>query len=362
MKVRVQEFMKVNIILILTIILLICNRCKETTTHAESLSVSQRVTEGADQVNVKLDSIYDQVRLLKIRTEDKTNLYAIQKNNKWGVTNIRNEKLTEVIYDEVVSLKIAFALKLENEWSIHNAKCEELKSFSCDELEGHRDTHFIASKGNLKALIGLTSMTDFLFDEITGPRESEGYFYGSVGNRWSAYDLQGMEINDLTQVQIAALKALNDYSVSLYGFGPIRLGMRVGEVEDVVGIKFVENGSTSDCIQMEFETGFPLLRFLFEKKEGIRLLERIYFGETVIKTKSGVGINSTEEDLLSAYGDKMLKKPHKYNENCVYYYFVPVDEKDQLYRLNFDYDFVDDRVRHFSVGRIPAISYVEGCF
>ena len=201
-----------------------------------------------------------------------------------------------------------------------------------------------------------------LFDEIIDLAEKESYVYGKLDGNWKAYDLNGNRLDSLTAIQSKALKALNEYSVSLYGYGPIRLGMTVTEVEDVVGLSFIANESTSDCKMMFFDNGFPSIRLLFEIRGNQRQLERIYIMEPSIKTKSGIGLGSTETEILSAYGDKMKTQPHKYSAESVYYYYVPVDKKDKDYRLNFDFNKTEDRVKFYSVGRDPAIFYVEGCF
>lgn len=353
--------MKIKVTLILGVFLIALWSCKDTGQAVTANTSSESSNRKSNVGYVNLDSLYDQVVYLKTRIEVGERLLAVQKNGKWGITNHQGDDLVDLAYDDVASIKSSFALKKNGNWSIHNDKLVELISIKCDHLEGHNETHYVASIKNRKALISDKTSMDFIFDEISGPKGNENYFYGKDGS-WKAYHLSGIEIKKISIEQLAALKALNEYQVTLYGCGPIRLGMSEQEVEQAIGLTFLENRSSSDCKMMQFGAGFPAMGFLFDRKKDTRLLERIYINEPSIKTKSAIGIGSTEKEILNAYGNKMQKQKHKYSDQCVYYYYVPIDKNDQEYRLNFDYNFEEDRVRHYSVGRVPAIEYVEGCF
>lgn len=357
-----MDLMNTDTLILLFLVCIIAVSCESSANRGKDKLVPIEPIQISLQKPVELDSLYNKIGNLKTRTESDWALLAVSNNTKWGVVNSQGTVLLNLAFDNFASVKASFAMNKSGLWTIYNAKSEALHSIACDNLVGHRDSHYIAMLGGKKALVNENSSTPYLFDDITGPREDKGYFYGKISDVWRAYDLEGQIVDNLSKIQRVGLQALNNYKVSLYGYGPIRLGMSIPEVEKTIGLKFIENGSSSDCKMMEFEEGFPLVRMLFDMKDGIRLLERIYINESTIKTKSGIGIYSREKEILNAYQGKMEKQSHKYNEQCLYYYYVPADEKDQAYRLNFDYNFKEDIVRHYSVGRVPAIFYVEGCF
>jgi hypothetical protein len=108
-----------------------------------------------------------------------------------------------------------------------------------------------------------------------------------------------------------------------------------------------------------YGNNFPTFFFLFEEKKGKLTLERIYINDPAIKTKSGIGIGNSKTNLIAAYGDKIQTEQHKYDQNGSYLYFVPVDNVDKEYRINFNYD--GSKIDGYSLGRMPAVMYVEGC-
>lgn len=310
---------------------------------------------------LQLEELYDEVIILKMTTPSNGNLFAIRKAEKWGITSRYGGGFIEPQFENYSSTKNTIALKKDSIWNIYGKNYDKLGIIDDNIIRGHQEHYYIASKNGRLALVNEKRATEYVFDEISGPSENEGCFLGKKDGEWNAYLLTGSKILEPTKVIASCLKALNEYKISLHGYGPIKLGMDIKSIEKAVGIKNVnEDNSTADCKVYNFIEGFPNIRLLCEKKNGKMILERIYVNDKSIKTKSGIGIGSSEKEILDAYGDKMKKESHKYKPQSNYYYYVPTDKKDQNYRINFDFD--SEKVVHFSVGRKPAIFYVEGCF
>lgn len=76
-------------------------------------------------------------------------------------------------------------------------------------------------------------------------------------------------------------------------------------------------------------------------------------------TPSGVGIGASEDDLVTAYGDQLEFRPHKYSDTGQYVEFVPSDPGNEGLALLFETE--EGRVTTWRVGFADPVSWVEGC-
>lgn len=78
-----------------------------------------------------------------------------------------------------------------------------------------------------------------------------------------------------------------------------------------------------------------------------------------VTSLSGAKIGDTEARIKSLYPGQIEVTPHKYLSNGHYLTFVPKNSQDQANRLIFETD--GSRVTAFRSGKLPEVSWVEGC-
>ncbi|MFP8967707.1 hypothetical protein ACKC9G_14080 [Pokkaliibacter sp. CJK22405] len=135
------------------------------------------------------------------------------------------------------------------------------------------------------------------------------------------------------------------------GYGPVRFGMTVGELEQTLGFH-AENESLSPdpaCHYIRIES-LPETRFMVEND----IITRAEVGKG-IPTVVGVTVGTKVPDPKSlAPTPKIL--PHKYEDDAHYLVFSGVDKQHSL--VMEESHGVITKIRS---GLEPAVSYVEGC-
>jgi hypothetical protein len=155
--------------------------------------------------------------------------------------------------------------------------------------------------------------------------------------------------------------------MSLYGLGEVRGGMTIAEAEALTGQTFVVDSfdmAEGLCYFARID-GFDDLYFLIENdvaptdpKQGI--IGRASVGAGPWTTISGIGVGSTREEVLAAYGERITESPHAYVPGGSYLDFVPADAADSAYRLRFETD-ADGVVTEMHAGLTRPVGYIEGC-
>jgi hypothetical protein len=90
-----------------------------------------------------------------------------------------------------------------------------------------------------------------------------------------------------------------------------------------------------------------------------RTVARVDVYQGRIRTRSGVGIGTTEQDVMDTYPGQIEVSAHPYDETGHYLTFVPRDASDTAYRLIFETD--GQVVTSFRSGRLPEVEWIEGC-
>lgn len=147
---------------------------------------------------------------------------------------------------------------------------------------------------------------------------------------------------------LPALAAGKNAAVTKDRVGRYHLGMLLDDAHPPKGVTFaakptpgcVRSQRTADDLQLLFENNF---------------LARIYVYNPAYKTEKGIGIGSTEAEVKAAYGKKVEVEPRKY-EPTGHDMFV-IDLKGR----GFNFETDGNKVVSYSLGRLPAIRYVEGC-
>jgi hypothetical protein len=146
------------------------------------------------------------------------------------------------------------------------------------------------------------------------------------------------------------------FKISPYGYGPVKIGMTVTQVEKVLKTKLISDGSEpdSECYHVHTASGHKDVLFMIEAKKVARV--SIYGGPNSIRTVKGIAIGDSEKKLLLAYGGSLEITPHNYGESTDKY--MTHWTKDKKFGIRYEIIRKSVDIIH---GGSSAIRYVEGC-
>ena len=154
--------------------------------------------------------------------------------------------------------------------------------------------------------------------------------------------------------------ALNEESnVTLRALGPVILGMTVEEAAIASGLTMTGELDPEVSDNCYYVTPGPTMKgvsfMVFDD-----LIVRIEIDEpSPVTTRSGAGIGSTTDDLITFYPDNIGQANEAVFDGEAMG-FVPNDESDATYRIFFELD-EDGVVFRYRVGIRPAVDFIEGC-
>ncbi|HEY9735157.1 MAG TPA: hypothetical protein V6D06_02705 [Trichocoleus sp.] len=164
--------------------------------------------------------------------------------------------------------------------------------------------------------------------------------------------------SDLSGQPETPLKKLLTAQLTTGGLGPLRLGMTVADAASA-GIELVplEGSSRGECQYMRIAESFEPIGLMVVDGNIIRI--DVWPG-SLVKTKSGAQIGSTEAEVRNYYKDRIetLANPATGGKYLV---FTPSGAGEDLYRLVFETDAAGSVVE-FRSGQFPAVTWPEGCF
>jgi hypothetical protein len=140
------------------------------------------------------------------------------------------------------------------------------------------------------------------------------------------------------------------------GFGDVRIGMTLAEAEGVLSTTMQSDPpSEGSTCTYAFATQLPGMGFMLE--EGV--IVRIDVLDDSVKTPEGVGVGSSEADVLSIYGARATVLPDKYDPMGKNVEVAETNPRNPplLYVFETDGTMVTD----YRAGRVPQVQYVEGC-
>lgn len=140
------------------------------------------------------------------------------------------------------------------------------------------------------------------------------------------------------------------------GLGELQVGRTYGELAAAGGRPVAVSGApdaNADCASVSVEGG-PEGIFGLGDQERLRSLE---FDDPAIRTRSGLGIGSTEQQVLDAFPGQVERTPHTYIEGGSYLLYTPTGSTDHV--VVFDTDGAV--VTHFRVGELSWAAAIEGC-
>ncbi|MGG6265516.1 hypothetical protein ACQ4M3_05865 [Leptolyngbya sp. AN03gr2] len=147
--------------------------------------------------------------------------------------------------------------------------------------------------------------------------------------------------------------------LALKGIGAIQVGMTVAQASKAIGQPLVSQGEPapgSNCSYVAPQRSIQGLNFMVI---GDRIARIDVRRSSPITTLSGAKIGDSEARIKQLYPGQITVTPHKYRPNGHYLTFTPKDAADRNYRLIFETD--GKQVTDFRSGRLPEVTWVEGC-
>jgi len=151
--------------------------------------------------------------------------------------------------------------------------------------------------------------------------------------------------------QLDAPKLSDSSTVTTAGIGPLTFGMTVALAQPAIGTRLLtESGGApfGECYYVKPEKG-PAGVFMMVSKSTI---ERVDIRSGNVKTRSGLGVGTTLDQLKTALKDQL-----QINGNTAV--FVPTSANDANYRVIFETDGA--KVLTYRAGKVPEVSNPVGC-
>jgi hypothetical protein len=147
--------------------------------------------------------------------------------------------------------------------------------------------------------------------------------------------------------------------LALKGIGAVQVGMTVAQASNAMGQPLISQGEPapgSSCSYVAPQQSIQGLNFMVINDRIVRIDVR---RSSPITTLSGAKIGDSEARIKQLYPGQLTITPHKYRPNGHYLTFTPKDAADRNYRLIFETD--GKQVTDFRSGRLPEVTWVEGC-
>ncbi len=137
------------------------------------------------------------------------------------------------------------------------------------------------------------------------------------------------------------------------GVGPVRVGMGVEELRKAVGEEVeVEPRALSGCGYAKLPGRFSGVWAMVVKGS----VARVDVTREGIRTSSGVAVGSTEGAAREAYGKRVVVTHHEYVEEG---HYLTVSDSGGRHALVLETE--GGVVTSFRVGRLPEVTFPEGC-
>ena len=142
-------------------------------------------------------------------------------------------------------------------------------------------------------------------------------------------------------------------SISTVGLGEVTFGMTVAQAQVAAGTDLINCVPKSDCYRVTPARGPEGISFLVTAGT----IERIDIVSGPLTTRSGIGIGSSEDEIMNLFGDQIETQVN--DDSSVDLIFVPRDESDAEFRVIFT--IRDGVVETFRSGRVPQVTVQNPC-
>lgn len=160
---------------------------------------------------------------------------------------------------------------------------------------------------------------------------------------------------------------LSDESrLSLDGIGPVDVGMTLEQASAAAGtqIRFLPEGRAvnPECDYARGVNGPEGVAFMVVNGRIRRVDVGTYLPgmhPSEVRTVSGIGLGSTEDEVKRTYPGRIRVEPHPYNPDGRYLVYTPNDPA--LSHLGMIFETDGQRVTSFRAGEADQVSWIEGC-
>jgi len=146
-------------------------------------------------------------------------------------------------------------------------------------------------------------------------------------------------------------KRASQYKLTYYGFGPVKVGMKISAAARALGVPFTELDKENDCHYANPKRLFKDVSFMITNGR----IARIDVDTRRYATAAGAKIGDTEVQIKRLYKGKVEVSPHKYTDGR----YLTVIVNGGKFGIVFETD--GKRVTSIRAGKSPEFGYVEGC-
>ena len=143
------------------------------------------------------------------------------------------------------------------------------------------------------------------------------------------------------------------WTVSATGYGPIRVGWTVAELNAALKENVRPTYQASDECDYIHPARLPVRVNLMVVKDTV---VRVDVDTTGVLTDKGAGVGDSEQRIAELYGPVKVQF-HKYRPGG--HNLIVTDPADSMLRIVFETD--SGKVVRYRAGRRPPVDYVEGC-
>lgn len=168
-----------------------------------------------------------------------------------------------------------------------------------------------------------------------------------------------------TQAAVDGSSTVGESPLTIRGMGPVRVGMTVSEAEAALGSAITEVSTpVGECRYGVVADGGPSPDLMILVSDGdfaSGTIVRIELTARTHATGSGITLGSTADEVMAAYGERIVATPHadRVGPDDLYLTFVPFDPADADYRMVME--TTDGAVTAIRGGLMPAVEWTEGC-
>jgi pimeloyl-ACP methyl ester carboxylesterase len=145
------------------------------------------------------------------------------------------------------------------------------------------------------------------------------------------------------------------------GFGPVTVGMTFAEASAALAGNLEDDSFSPDCSFADTTIGPPRVSFMVLDGQIARTDVWVAYDVEpgsdlpTPRTLEGVGVDSTEEEVLAAYPDAEVRPPPYGGDG----HEITVHSADP--EFGYVFETSGGFVSHYRAGRFPAVSFIEGC-